>query len=110
MRGRKTALKPELAPEEVREIEQLMRSLTAPVGVVRRARAVFLVSQGNSLCDVAAYVDLTVKHLRKWLRRFVNAPEGERLKALYDRPRPGRRPVFSPCGSFEYRQDGVRTA
>lgn len=105
MRGRKTSLVPVLTAEEVQEIERLSRSSSAPVGRVRRARAIFAVSQGNSLVQAAEIAGMTVKHVGKWCKRFIEAPPGQRLQALSDLKGRGRKPRFSPCGASEHCED-----
>ncbi|MBV8318802.1 MAG: helix-turn-helix domain-containing protein, partial [Planctomycetaceae bacterium] len=46
-------------------------------------------------------VDLTEKHVRKWVQRFLKS----RLDGLHDRPGRGRKPVFSPRGGDVRGQD-----
>ena len=59
----------------------------------------------DPLVEVARLVDLTEKHVRKWVQRFVN----ERLPGLRDRPGRGRKPVFSPRGRDACGDDRLRT-
>ena len=94
MRGRKSALRVVLTPEEH---DQLLRSLRCPstsLGLARRCRAILEVAEGTPLVVVARLVGLTEKHVRKWVQRFLK----ERLDGLHDRPGRGRKPVFSPRG------------
>ncbi len=94
MRGRKTSLRVILTPEERSHLEQQLRSRTVALGLARRCRAILGVADGLPLVEVARLVDLTEKHVRKWVQRFLN----ERLDGLRDRPGRGRKPVFSPRG------------
>lgn len=92
MRGRKLSFSITLSKDERAELERWLRSTTLPVGLVNRARAVLLLSEGLPLKDVLVRCNLTARTVRKWARRFI----GERLSGLQDRPRPGRKPVFPP--------------
>jgi predicted transcriptional regulator len=96
MRGRKTALKVVLSGEERRELVHLFRSITTPAGLARRCRMVLAVADGKTLAETARLVGVTEKIVREWTKRFVE----QRLDGLRDRPRPGRKPVFSPRGSL----------
>ena len=101
MRGRKTALHVILTEQERKHLEQRLRSTTTPLGLARRYRAVLGVADGLPLVEVARLVDLTEKHVRKWVQRFLT----ERLDGLHDRPGRGRKPVFSPRGGDVRRED-----
>ena len=101
MRGRKTALHVLLTEEERKHLEQRLRSTTTPLGLARRYRAVLGVADGLPLVEVARLVDLTEKHVRKWVQRFLK----DRLDGLHDRPGRGRKPVFSPRGGDARRED-----
>jgi DNA-directed RNA polymerase specialized sigma24 family protein len=94
MRGRKTSLRVLLTAEERSELEQRLRSTTTSLGVARRCRAILGVADGLTLVEIARLVDLTEKHVRKWVQRFLM----DRLEGLRDRPGRGRKPVFSPRG------------
>jgi len=94
MRGRKTSLHVILTEEERDQLEQRLRCTTTSLGLARRCRAVLGVADGLPLVEVARLVDLTEKHVRKWVQRFLK----ERLDGLRDRPGRGRKPVFSPRG------------
>jgi DNA-directed RNA polymerase specialized sigma24 family protein len=94
MRGRKTSLRVVLTAEERSQLEQRLRSRTASLGLARRCRAILEVAEGLPLVEVARLVDLTEKHVRKWVQRFLK----DRLKGLRDLPGRGRKPVFSPRG------------
>ena len=94
MRGRKTALHVILTEAERQHLEQRLRCTTTSLGLARRYRAILGVADGLPLVEVARLVDLTEKHVRKWVQRFLT----ERLDGLHDRPGRGRKPVFSPRG------------
>jgi hypothetical protein len=106
MRGRKSALRVVLTPEEH---DQLLKSLRCPstsLGLARRCRAILEIAEGTPVVAVARLVGLTEKHVRKWVQRFLQG----RLAGLYDRPGRGRKPVFSPRGGDLRGQDRLRTA
>ena len=106
MRGRKSALRVVLSLEEH---DQLLKSLRCPstsLGLARRCRAILAVADGMPLVEVARLVDLTEKHVRKWVQRFLK----ERLEGLRDRPGRGRKPVFSPRGGAARGEDRLRAA
>ena len=94
MRGRKTSLHVVLTAEERDQLEQRLRCTTTSLGLARRCRAILGVADGRPLVEVARLVDLTEKHVRKWVQRFLHG----RIAGLQDRPGRGRKPVFSPRG------------
>lgn len=104
MRGRKSALTIVLSPEDRAEIEHWQRSTTGPAGLTRRGRALLLLAQGKTLKDTAELCGMSVRHVRKWAKRF----RRHGLAGLHDKPRPGRTPVFSPRGGAALGQDGLR--
>ena len=106
MRGRKTALRIELTPEEKAELERQVRCTTLSAGLVRRARVVLGVASGLPLIEVSRRVGITEQHVRKWTHRF----NDKRLEGLKDRPGRGRKPVFSPHSGDARRENGLRTA
>lgn len=106
MRGRKTASKVVLSGEEQRELVHLVRSTTTPAGLARRCRMILAVADGKTLAETARLVGVTEKIVREWTKRFVE----QRLDGLRDRPRPGRKPVFSPRGGFARGQNRLRAA
>jgi hypothetical protein len=105
MRGRKTSLRVVLSAEERSQLELRLRSTTTSLGLARRCRAILEVADGLTLVHVARLVDLTEKHVRKWVQRFLK----ERLEGLRDRPGRGRKPVFSPRGGDARGEDRLRT-
>jgi hypothetical protein len=106
MRGRKTSLRVVLTAEEQSVLEQRLRSTTTSLGLARRCRAILEVANGIPLVAVARLVDLTEKHVRKWVQRFLK----DRLEGLHDRPGRGRKPVFSPRGGDVRGEDRMRAA
>ena len=105
MQGRKTSLVVQLTAEQQAELEHGQRSPTVPAGLARRGRLILLMDQGSSLSNAARLAGLTVRNARKWVCRF----RERGLAGLRDRPRPGRKPVFSPRGRPAIGQDGLRT-
>ena len=63
-----------------------------PVGLVRRARAMLPLEQGDTYVHTAKYVGLTEYHIRKWAKRFCEYG----VSGLCEKPRSGRPPVFAP--------------
>jgi hypothetical protein len=106
MRGRKTALRVILTAEERGQPERLLRATTTSLGLARRCRSILEVADGLPLTHVARLVDLTEKHVRKWVQRFLK----DRLPGLHDRPGRGRKPVFSPRGGDARGENRLRTA
>jgi Helix-turn-helix domain len=106
MRGRKSALRGVLTPEERDQLLKYLRRPSTSLGLARRCRALLEVAEGTPLVAVARLVGLTEKHVRKWVQRFLQG----RLAGLRDRPGRGRKPVFSPRGGAVRGQDRLRTA
>lgn len=106
MRGRTSSIKISLTSEQRETLESLLRRQKTPVGLAKRARAVLLLSAGESFSQTSAWVGLGERHLRKWARRFTE----QGVEGLQDRPRPGRGPVFSPSSGVVPGEDGLRTS
>ena len=104
MRGRKSALIIILTPADRAEIEHWLRSPNTAAGLARRGRRLLLLERGKTLKETAATCGLSVRHVRKWAQRY----RDQGLAGLRDRPRPGRKPVFSPRGGPAPGQDGLR--
>jgi transposase len=96
MRGRKPKLIIELNEPTKTELQSLVRSQKTPAGLARRARAMLLLADGVAFLHTAQQVGLAERHVRKWAKRF----QAQGLRGLYDLPRPGRPPVFSPEVAF----------
>ena len=92
MRGRKTSLVVVLSSEEHDHLLHWSRSTKLPAGQVTRAQAVLLVAKGLPIRHTAQAVGLTERHVRQWVRRFLQ----KRLEGLVDLPGRGRKPSFSP--------------
>lgn len=101
MRGRKSALVVLLTTQERDTLQHWCRSTSTPVGLVRRAQMVLAVAEGQPLTQAAQQAQISEKHGRKWVKRFLK----ERVNGLYDKPGRGRKPVFSPLGRLTRRQD-----
>ena len=74
------------------ELAAWTRQQKAPVGLVRRAQAIWRLAAGESFAATARAVGMRVRHVRKWAARFV----AEGLAGLQDRARSGRR-FFPPA-------------
>ena len=107
MRGRKASFVVRLEPAPRADLESMTRSTTLPAGLVRRARLILLLDQGQTtLTAAAAIAGLTVRNARKWVRRFLALG----VDGLRDQAGRGRKPVFSPRGRSSSGQDRLRTA
>lgn len=106
MRGRKTSLRIILTAEERTELERRARCTALSAGAVRRARVILGVAERLPLVEVGRRVQMTEKHVRKWVLRFLK----DRLAGLCDRPGRGRKPVFSPLGRVARGENRVRTS
>jgi hypothetical protein len=103
MRGRKRTFSLQLTETQRAELQRWQRSTTFPAGLVRRARLLLLLDQGESVTAACQQAGLAPKNARKWIVRF-----GQRgLDGLQDKPGRGRQPVFSPLGSSAPGQDGL---
>jgi len=69
-----------------------VRAATTPQRNVLRARIVLAADGGDTNAQIARDLDIHVDTVRKWRRRYC----AEGLDGLRDRPRPGRKPVFTP--------------
>lgn len=94
MRGRKSFYAVALTEEERKELERWVRSTSMPSGLVRRARAILLVSEGKSLAETGRIVGMGRRIVRRWVSRFT----AKRLEGLKDKPGRGRKPSFPPRG------------
>jgi transposase len=78
--------------EQRRMLQALIRSRTAPVRAVQRARIVLAAADGASNAAIARQLSIRQNTVRTWRGRF--AAHG--LAGLDDRPRPGRPLVYGP--------------
>jgi hypothetical protein len=92
MRGRPSQFKVAIDDATRTTLEGWLRRQKTPVGRATRARAMLLLADGQPYTHTARHVGLAERHVRKWAKRFV----AQGIDGLYDRPRPGRRPVFPP--------------
>jgi transposase len=74
-----------LTEEEGRVIGKLVRSQTASVRLVQRARIVSLASQGKTIPQITAELECAPNVVRKWFKRF----DAHGLAGLDDAPRSG---------------------
>jgi transposase len=74
-----------LTEEEDRVIGKLVRSQTASVRLVQRAKVVHLASQGKTIPQITAELGCAPNGVRKWFKRF----EAQGLAGLEDAPRSG---------------------
>ncbi|HEU5377710.1 MAG TPA: helix-turn-helix domain-containing protein [Ktedonobacteraceae bacterium] len=80
-----------LTEEEERVIHTLVRSRTASVRLVERARIVEQASLGKTIPEIAATLHVGEPTVRKWFKRF-----GEQgLAGLEDAPRSGAPPTYT---------------
>ncbi len=87
----------ELLDEERQELERLLRSQTSASGLVRRARAVLLMADGESGAEVARLTGYTPVQISRIRHRFAD----ERTGGLSDKPRSGRPQVYGPGKTAE---------
>jgi transposase len=81
-----------LGPDTRAALAHLARSPSVEAGLARRARMVLLAADGVPLRHIGLRVGVQRNVVRDWLDRF----RAQGLDGLQDRPRPGRRPLFSP--------------
>jgi transposase len=87
----------ELTAEEEQAIGRLVRSRTAPVRVVERARIVDLAAHGWRAPSIAAELGVSERTVRRWVKRFT----GQGLAGLGDAPRSGRPATYPPAAVGE---------
>jgi transposase len=78
--------------EQRRRLEAVVRSRTAPVREVQRARIVLAAADGMSNAAIARALSIRVNTVRTWRGRF--ADHG--MAGLGDLPRPGRPVLYGP--------------
>lgn len=103
---RKTSLIIELTSTERTELETWIRSTTQKAGLSKRARIILLRDKDVPVTHIADQVGMRRRHVEKWLKRF----RTQRIEGLYDAPRSGRPPRFSPRGGRTCSQDRLRAA
>ena len=103
MQGRHSAVRITIEAPTRATLAGWLRRQKTPVGLAKRARAILLLAEGQTFAATARQVELRERHVRKWALRFV----AYGLDGLYDKARPGRKPVFSPGGRVICGQTGV---
>ena len=106
MQGRHSAIHIEMPDATRATLMGWLRKQKTPVGLAKRARAVWLWADGYSCAATARQVALRERHVRKWALRFV----AHGIEGLYDKKRPGRRPVFSPGSGVVCGHAGLRAS
>jgi Winged helix-turn helix len=104
MQGRTSAIHLEMDDHTRATLTGWLRRQNTPVGLAKRARAILLLAEGHTFAATARQVELRERHVRKWALRFLSSG----IDGLYDKKRPGRRPVFSPSGGIVCGQAGLR--
>jgi len=82
-----------LRKSDQESLMEILRSGVQQVRVVLRALALLRLSDGESPPKVARFLDLTPKTVRDIGKRYL---ESGLDRALYDRPRPGAKPLLNP--------------
>jgi winged helix-turn helix protein len=106
MQGRHSALHIALDNATRATLQGWLRKQKTPVALAKRARAILLLADGETFAATARHVELRERHVRKWTLRFV----AHGIEGLYDKKRPGRRPVFSPGGGVVRGQASLRAS
>ena len=89
-----------------KELDFLLRRPSIAAGLARRARAILLLADGNSVSATGRLVAMQRRHLYKWIDRF----RQQGVAGLSDAKRTGRPPVFSPRCRDSSGQDRLRTS
>lgn len=82
----------QLATEEREAVRQLAHSRTAAAREVERARMIWLLLEGERVPAVARRLGRSEPRVRYWLKQF----NAHGLAGLQEKPRPGRKPTYSP--------------
>ena len=72
-RGRVTAIRVHLTPEDRQTLLAWQQSTTITAGRARRARILLLAAEGVPLAHIARIVGINRPHVYKWVRRFLAA-------------------------------------
>lgn len=81
-----------LTKAEAKVVEQLVRSRTASVRQVERARIIFRSHQGRHVAAIATELRVCRATVRHWLKRF----NTDGVAGLVDAPRSGHPPTYTP--------------
>lgn len=87
---RKREVRP-LSETEQKQLEHLSRSQTTAYRRVRRAKIILLAAQGERIKTIAQATDCDTETVRRQVKRFNEYG----LESLEDRPRPGRKQLYS---------------
>ncbi len=85
-RGRTTQLSITLSPGDRYLLESWQRSTTIQAGLARRGRIILLMSEGDSISQIARTVGIRRRFIYKWVERFKSLG----VSGLSDRPGRGR--------------------
>ena len=97
MRGRKPR-GVELKPDDIAQLEDLLRSGKTEQRIARRARMLLGMHRGERVKPLSEKVEQDPSTLWRVCRRY----EERGLEAVRDRPRSGRPPEISPPGEGTY--------
>ena len=86
------------------ELDGLLRRPRIAAGLAKRARAILLLAEGQTVSATSRSVSMQRRHFYKWIERF----RQNGVAGLSDGKRTGRPPVFSPPGRDSRRQDRLR--
>src|SRR6266699_489966 len=92
MQGRHSCFRIQMDPPTRVTLQGWLHRQKTPNSLARRARAMLLLEQGQTYLHTALQVGLAECHVRKWARRF----REQGIPGLFEKPRPGRVPIFSP--------------
>src|SRR5713101_6131453 len=106
MQGRHSAISIAIDDHTRATLTGWLRKQKTPVALAKRARAIVLLADGQTFAATARHVERRERHVRKWALRFVASG----IDGLYDKKRPGRRPVFSPGDGVVCREVGLLSA
>jgi hypothetical protein len=82
-----------LTPEQVAELTTLVRSTSAPAGVVRRAQIVLALEEGESYTSISNRLRVPPSTIHRWKKRY--SEQG--IAGLQGAPRSGRPKQISPA-------------
>jgi hypothetical protein len=81
-KGRHTSYVITLTLPERRHLEALQRQAVVRPDVLRRARIILLLAEGETITDIAHRADMSRKHVYKWIERYLRIGLG----CLWDKP------------------------
>src|SRR5574341_102715 len=85
-RGRHTALKIDLTPDQRQTLTAWQRSTSISAGRARRSRMILLLADGMPIAHIATTVGMSRRVLYKWVKRFL----AHGVAGLVDTPSRGR--------------------